>query len=436
MPEITIDRSKIPLWSGTKGGVVLNVNADPNSTISPGTNPILEARFSVDGGNDISLGDTNSVRIGVKAGAHARLVPIFKENYGTGQDLVKRFNLAPMLNPENLLLAFDLGGDASISADGSFRYTVLSANTSVEAGVDAAYLAVRSFPRTTKLLPMATRLLNGLSLPAHITKPPESGELISFEYGGYLKFGAGISAGYELKGTKSFRVSEIALAEHYALSVVGKLALTGQIAGRFSVEVTAGAEPGWARVVVRRRRSKELQFAADVNVTANLKTDGLPATGKEFLGALLGVQGKNWLNMVDGLVTEAGKVDSLDAIKAKLDGLASDFITTWSGKAIDTLMTPDVLALQAKIKKVVDSYRNLDRNAIALFDRYFDPVLDRVEELTSKLDALKAMTSWDQLKGEIDPTLWNVVRQLTGGDPLGWALGRIPGTNKFSFEDK
>jgi hypothetical protein len=435
MTEIKIDRSKIPLWCGANGGLILQVKTDGNSIIPPDSNPILNAQFSVEDGNKFSLGDSGHIHINIKAGAHARLTPIFKEKQAGNKDLVNRFNLSPMLSDQNLLLVLELGADAGLGAGGRYRYTVLNADASLEMGADAGYVAVRSFPRSEKLLPMITSLFQGLSLPDRLKRPPAAGELISLEYGGYLNLAAGVSAGYELKGTQSIGVSEINLAEHYALSIVGKLALTGQVAGRFSVNVMAGSDSGWARVVVRRQRSSELQCSADVKVAADLKTDGLPATGKEFMGALLGVQGKNWLNTIDGFVTEAGKVDDINALKARLDGLAADFISAWSGKAMDALLTRDVLALQAKIKRAVDSYRKLDQSAIALFDRYFDPALNRVEELASKLNELQAMTSWDQLKGEIDPTLWNVVRQLTDGDPLGWALGMIPGTQLPSLKE-
>src|SRR5262249_53774253 len=260
-------------------------------------------------------------------------------------------------------------------------------------------------------------------------KPPSFGDLVSLEFGGMLNFNVGASAGYEIKGTNSFKMSELMLSEHYALSVIGKLSFSGQVAGRFSVDVSGGSAPGFARVIVKRRREKQLQFAADVNVKADLSTQGLRGSGKEFLGALLGVQGKNWLNLADSLVTEAGQVDSIENLKAKLDGLAMDYLGAFAGKAIDQLTSqPEIKAFQEKLANVVKSYRNLDENAIALFDRYFDPVLNRVDELTSKLDELNSLVSFDQLKGEIDPVLWNVLRQLTNGDPLGWALGFIPGT--------
>jgi hypothetical protein len=435
MPEFKINKRQIPLWKGANGDLVLNVNLpDLNAALAPGASPIVDTRFDVDGGKDIALGGESSLKIGVQAGARARIAPVFQENLGRAADLVQKYDLAGSLTPTNLLLVFEMGGDANVSAEGSFRYSVLSPTATLKAGVDAAYLMTRSFPRATALQPMLLQLLGDLELPAKLTTPPAENELISFEYGGYLNFGVGASAGYEIKGTKSFKISELALSEHYALSVIGKLAFTGQIAGRFSVEVRQGSEPGWAHVAVRRRRSKELRFAADVNVKADLKTDG-PNSGKEFLGALLGVEGKNWLNMIDGFVTEAGNVDSIEALKAKLDGLAQDFIGTWVGKAVDDLLPAEVLELQGKVKKVVDSYRNLDQSAIALFDRYFDPIANLVDsQVTARLEELKALTSWDKLKGEVDPLLWNLVRRLTKGDPLGWALGFIPGTNIKSLD--
>ena len=276
---------------------------------------------------------------------------------------------------------------------------------------------------------MLLGLFGGLTLPGAITDAPEPGELVSLEFGGTLRFSVGASAGYEIKGTQSISVRDLALSEHYAMSVIGKLTLSGGVSGRFSVDVTAGSEPGFARVVVRRRRQQELQVAADVKVQASLTTEGLPSSGKEFLGALLGVQGKNWLNLADRLVSEAGEVDSVEELKAKLDGLAMHYVSAFAGKAIDKLTRIDeVKAFQGRLAKVVHSYRTLDKQAIALFDRYFDPVLDRSGELLARLTELQALTSWDRLKGEVDPLLWNVVRQLTGGDPLSWALGRIPGT--------
>jgi hypothetical protein len=429
VPAFNIDRSDIPLWSGAEGALSLDLSVDPGKELVPGASPIIDATFDVEGKKDVALSSAGSVGIGVHAGAQARIVPIFREDHGGGADLVTRFALGDSLTTSNLLMAIELGGSADLTAKGAFKHTVLAVNATLEAGVDATYVAVRAFDRQKKLSEMLLELTKGLSLPGAITRPPAAGEVVSFEYGGALKYSVGASAGYEIKGTKSFKVSEIALSERYALSVVGKLTISGQVSGRFSVDVSRGSDEGFARVVVKRRRAKELQVAADVNASASLTTDGLPTSGKEFLGALLGVQGKNWLNLADSLVTEAGEVTSIDTLKAKLDGLATDYLSAFAGKQIDQLTSiPDVKAFHDRLAKVVKSYREVDERAIALFDRYFDPALNRIDKLADKLDELKALPSWDSLKGEIDPTLWNVVRQLTDGDPLGWALGKLPGT--------
>jgi hypothetical protein len=430
VPAFDISKSNIPLWSGAEGALKIDLSGDPTKVLAPGADPIVDATFDVEGQKDIALKSNGSVGIGIHAGAKARIVPIFQENQGSGADLVTRFGLGDSLTTSNLLMALEIGGDAGLTAKGSFKYTVLTVNATLEAGVDATYVAVRAFDRKKTLGEMLTELTKGLSLPGGITTPPAAGEVVSFEYGGALKYSVGASAGYEIKGTKSIKISEIALSEHYALSIVGKLTISGQVSGRFSVDVSKGTNAGFARVVVKRRRAKELQIAADVNASANLTTDGLPASGKEFLGALLGVQGKNWLNLADSLITKAGQVDSIETLKAKLDGLATDYLSAFAGKKIDQLTSvPEVKAFQDKLARVVTSYRQLDERAIALFDRYFDPALNRVDKLADKLDELNKLVSWDKLKGEIDPTLWNIVRQLTDGDPLGWALGVLPGTS-------
>jgi hypothetical protein len=93
MTSIEIKKSDIPLWSGANGSLVLDVNADPSVPVALGSSPILNASFNVDGNTDISFAQGGSVAIGIQAGSHVRIVPIFQENVGTGADLVERFFL-------------------------------------------------------------------------------------------------------------------------------------------------------------------------------------------------------------------------------------------------------------------------------------------------------------------------------------------------------
>src|SRR5262249_3108674 len=151
----------------------------------------------------------------------------------------------------------------------------------------------------------------------------QPGEAISLQYGGYLRLGAEVSAGYRLAGTKSISLGEMALSEKYDLSIIGKVGLTAGIAGQFSVLVTAADElAGWARVRVRRHNAKSFGIAADVNVGFKNQLDNLPPTADEFLGAALGVNAKNFLNVFQ----KARELSDFEKFKATIDGLAQRYI--------------------------------------------------------------------------------------------------------------
>lgn len=426
MPQIAIRRDKIPLWTGADGALVLNANVSSlTAPLNPGDVPIVDAEFALDAAPQLLLGEPQVLTVTIKAGTKLKLTPAWKEQMGTASVLIERFKLNDLLTDENLLLTFELGANASVAAQGSFGYGILNVGASVEGGGNAAIVQVRPYPRSTGFLAMVQDFFGHLALPVNLKSPPLPGEVTSFEYGGYLNFGVNASAGYEIKGTNQFSIGNLKLSEHCQLAVVGKLGISGNVAGRFSIEVRSGESTGWARVVVRRASTHQFSFAADASVVASLNTEGMPRSGKEFLGALLGVQAKNWLNLIDSAVGLAGKIPSLDNLMNRLDGLGGDFMEQWIGKPISQLRPSEFQAFQTRLKIVAESYRSLDNSAISLFDRYFDPVLNRIDLLTRHLEDLSKMTAWDQLKGEIDPTLWNIIRQLTDGDPLGWVLGRL-----------
>jgi hypothetical protein len=381
----------------------------------------------VQAGKGFTLGPTGSVQLGVSANTTARIAPIWKDQYAGVADLVERFELKESLTADNLLLACQFGGGANVSAAGSFKYSLLSGSATLQAGADASIVYVRAFPRNTPLHPMLEETFREMKLPAAVEAPPLPGEVVVFEYGGYLRFGASVSAGYEIKGTKSFEIRDLKLSERYALAVVGSLGASASLAGRYSIEVRAASDPDWARVVVRRSRSEELSISADLKVNASLVSQGLPRSGKEFLGALIGTNAKNWLNLIDSAAGRVGKITDIEALKDELDTLSASFIERYAGKALDLLDSTELPNLLKRLNEAVASYRNLEKTAVAVVDRFLDPLTDSADELMSHLDTLLKLTSWNQLKGKMNPFLWNVVQQLTGGDPLGWILGQTTG---------
>jgi len=424
MPSLTFSKSSIPLWNGADGSLDVDVTVtDPSKPIDRNAdNPIVKASFDLQGGNTANFGGGNSgsIKLGFGASTDVTLAPIWSDNDRAAPDLDKEFGISTGLDGQTVAMTLDVGGKADLSVAGSFRYSVLQAGAELDAGADARFVCVRPYPATDSLQLILTDFIDNLALPGTLRQAPLKGEVYSLEMGGYLKLGVNASAGYSIKGTKDFNLLNLKLSESYDLSVLGKLGVTAQVAGRFSVQVRSGAQNGWANVQVFRKRTRDLQFAADLQVSASSQLGGLPKTGKEFLGAMLGLNAKNWLNLVDDVISQAGQIKSGADLEAKLDGLADIFISRYVNKAIGTIAanSPELNNLLTRLQNVVKSYQNLDSSAIALFDRYFDVATGKADQLIAALGKISGLNSLKDFEGEIDPVVWNVFQQLTNGDPL------------------
>ncbi|HEY0728247.1 MAG TPA: hypothetical protein VGD38_09275, partial [Pyrinomonadaceae bacterium] len=141
------------------------------------------------------------------------------------------------------------------------------------------------------------------------------------------------------------------------------------------------------------------------------------------LSAVIGVKSKNWLN----LFNQVHELTDFNKLQVYLDNLAKSFIEEYTGKAFEELADhtklDEVINL---IGEVIDQYNEVGDNAVTLFDKYFNIATGAVDaKLSEALQFIKNVTSLDQLKGQIDSTVWDVVNQLTDGDPLDWLLGKV-----------
>jgi hypothetical protein len=432
MPDLTFSKADIPIWQGGDGTITIHANIPQlNQPLPTSTTDLLTIDFGITGNQTFTFGEPNNIKLGVQAGTKARLAVFWPTSTAADMAILADYGLDKFFSthPDNLILGLLIDANAALTAAGSAVYSVLTVSATLDAGGDVAYAYLRSYIKSETFDQIAKDFFHGLELPATVESPLTTGEVISIDYNGYLKIGAGLSVGYEMKGAPSFTIGQLQLSEHYDLSVVGKLSISAGIAGEFSVQVSAAENPdgspmtGWIHVVVTKKKTSQFGIAADVSIDASSQLQGLPDTGSEFLGALLGVQAKNWLN----LFAKIEQLSDFKAIQQELDGLAANFLDEWIGKAFDALSTTEFASFMQTVQTVVNSYENLDNSAITLFDKYFD----KLDVLTSKLNQLAALTSWSQLKGEINNDLWDVVQQLTDGDPLGWILGQvqIPGPN-------
>ena len=418
---LTVKRENVPLWNSGKGELLLNLGKiNPLQPLPAGASTIFDVSVGLTGADPIKFGSVGNVSLGISAGAMSSLAAIRDGQTGDLGKLVKEHGLDKFLaaNPGQMFLALRIGAKAGASASGSFRYSVLSAQATVSAGGDGGYLCIAPVPEKGTVTNNVLALFKDLKLPSDITEPLKPGQVMALQYGGYLKFGGSISAGYELKGTQGFSLGSLDLSEKYKLSASGKLGLDASVAGSFLIEARASSRPEWVQIIVRRQRQSSLKIAADATVGFTGDLGGLPVNGRDFLGAALGVNVKNWFNVLD----KVGEFSDLKTLESKLDGLANQFIKEYLDKAFGAI-PKDFTKILDQVHQVVEKYENLDNYAINLFDRYFD----ELDILTLQLKKLQALTSLDNIVGEVDNELWKVLRTITSGDPLTFLLNRIPG---------
>ncbi len=426
MRRIDLTRQDIPLWSQGSGTWTIQLAVDDLAQpITPSDLDLFSTSFQI-GGEDWKFGGANNVKLGLDAGTNVRIVPLWKTSSAIRKKLLEEFGAESYLDAheDELLLVLQIGAQADAHAAAKFKYSLLSASATVKAGVDGACTLIRAYPANRPGGELVRDLFKSLRLPSDV-ESLAPGEVIAFEYGGYLDFKGNLGAGYEISGSPSITLGQLQLTEKYDFSVAAKLSLQASLAGRFRVIVRNGEKAGWARIKVHRSRRSDIGVAADVKVAASLDTQGIPESADDFLGAVLGLKARNWLNMFQQVRT----LTDFPSLERYLDNLAKSFIEEYIGKGFDTLADRTQLdEFLAKVNKITDSYVNLGNHTIAIFDRYWDPVAKKVDDrLTTALDKIKSVTSWDSLKGDLDPTLWELVQQLTEGDPLGWMLGEIAG---------
>jgi hypothetical protein len=449
MADINLKKDKIPFL--LDGDSALNVHlavADPTKKLPENTADLFSLGFKGGAAKPFSVGGGDNVTLGVDAEAGASLSPYWASS-GDRLKALETYGLMDYFDggkhAGRLLLVLALGAKADAELAGKFKYSALSAGASLKAGADAAYALVRSFPADTPAIDLVPRFFKSFRLPTDVNGPLAEDELIVFEYGGYLNFAASVAAGYELSGSKGFAfnkdkgvgsdevdVSGLDFVEKYSFSLVAKLGFTAGVAGRFRVEVRPGSSEGWARVVVRKSRSKTFSIAADVEANASFESEGLPESSDEFVSALVGVKSKNWLN----LFNRVKDLSDFDTLKLHLDKLAQAFIEEYTGKAFEELADKTKLdEALALVRRAARQYTEAGDRAVTLFDKYFDAAAGVVDaKLTEALDFIRDAPSWDDIKAKIndklgDPrlsdTLWAVVGQLTDGDALNWMLGKV-----------
>ena len=436
MADLTLSKNNLPFLLGGNGSLTISVpQIDLTQKLDESTASLLSVNFSATGGKTFTVGAPDSVKLGIGASANAQLTPLWASSSGgmsvlqpydvTGIALENYF-IPPPQNADKMLLFFNCGAKFDANVDAKFQYATLSASVTLGAGADASYALLGSCDKNKPAADALIDFFKELKLPENIDGPMPPDQMIAFTYGGYLSLGASIGVGYQIAGGKSFDIGNLSLTEKYNFSLAAKVVLGAKIAGRYNITVYSLAD-GWARVVVHKSRQSDITIAADVNVNAQFSETGLPDSSQDFISAVLGLKSKNWINLFNAAI----KWTDFNTLEQNLDDLAKTYIEQYIGKAFTELQNnPELAALMTKFQQVVNSYNNVGNDAVTLFDKYFNIATNAVDQqLTDALNAVKSVTTWDGLKAklnnEVGNALWEVVNQLTIGDPLGWVLGLV-----------
>ncbi len=421
----TFSKSDVPFLLGGSGTITVDASPINLAARLPPDAPTLSVGFSAGGGQTLPLGQPHTVKVGVSVSANAQLVPIFPGATGAPRQLLQTNGLGAYFkdpaHAADLVLALDIGAAASASARGVFSYAALTAAVTVDAGADGGYSYLRAFPASQAARLTLKDFFGAMRLPEQLTDAPTPGEAIALRYGGYLRLGAEVASGYQLSGTKSVTAGALQLSEHYGLSVLGRVGLAAGVAGRFAILVTADDDlAGWARVRVRRLSSKDFKVAADVNVTFAHQLDNLPGDASDFLGAILGVNGKSFVTVLQRALALA----DFEQFSAAIDGLAKRYVGDLIGTGFDALSKKTAFTtFLARVQRVVTSYETLEDRAVTVFERHLDE-LDVVRDFLTRVTSV-GPDSLQALRKHLTPELWGILAQLTDGDPLRFLTGAV-----------
>jgi hypothetical protein len=407
-------------FSGGIGDALASISPfDPNATLTQFAAAAPNLAFNADISRPIALGTTD-VQLTIKGDTHAQLKAFAAATAtdDTEKKLLAELGLASYLtaNPNRVLMTLDIGGEAALEAQFKGQYNVVKVGASLEAGADARLMYARGYDAGDKAIPSILNFFEQLASTATLARALVADEVIVWELGGYLQVGLDVSAGYKMNGTESFGSGPLEVVEQYGFAVAGSLGFTGELAGRFRVEVRPKqGDVSKSIVTLHKHERRALGVAADVNVGATFKATKTPGLD-EVITSLIGVQPKNWLN----LVAEAEKLVDPVQLKDKLDKLAEKFILEWTGRAAAKLadLTPDeAKKFFAEVQDVAKEYVKLEQSAVTLFDRFYDENTKQLAAIVSEFKAkLDAIPTIDQLlKQQFDGKEVEILDIITDG---------------------
>lgn len=348
---------------------------------SPLVTRVAEVNFKFANEEKFRFGSEGGMRLSVSAGAAHKIQLIWPDE---DDETLKALGLSEFLTDEKLYARLFFMANGDLAADAKIPVGTLSATFGVAVGGEVAYERLKVYDAESSAKDILGDLLAGMRLPQQVdsvAEAPEPGEALITRFGGYLKLKAGMNWGYEMTGSRSIEFNQLNLDLDYALRAMAAVSVGYQLAGDFSIEARRGAVDGWARLVVRKSRDSQFDFAADFGLDGDIKLEGLPQSADEFLVRLVGADAKTVLSYFH----KARKYSSLDELEKALTPMIKGFVHEWAHDLIGKALSNDTLQdFLGAARQVVETYNDLDARIVDLYHAY----LDKIPQLRSALGLL------------------------------------------------
>ena len=195
MADLVLQGPQLPFVLGGAGTLTLAAGSRAvGRPLPPGTETVFDVQAKGAGSQPLTIGAPGSWSVGLTAGGAATLTAIWR----TSAALARQYGLEAYFaaHPDDVVLVFTAGASADGRFAGKMRYAALTASATLEAGSDLSLTYMRGCDAAPPLKDLVTGFFGHVRLPAALDGPPAPGEMLRFQYGGYLQLGGSLGVGY------------------------------------------------------------------------------------------------------------------------------------------------------------------------------------------------------------------------------------------------
>lgn len=269
------------------------------------------------------------------------------------------------------VIALTLKGQADGALSGSSLFkAVVDVGFGFKAGAEVGFIYCRPASAEETLIgairetfSQARLVQSGLEEAASAGHPIAMlpNELRSSKLTGFLGLSAQATLGYRFNGTRDVSLGKLDLASTLLVEAAAELKAGYQLSGAFEILSTAGAEPGWTRVVVKKDRQSQFDFAFSVSADVKLSTPAAQP-GLPLIESLLGTSTGQILSQA-----LAYSQSTPEELRNQADGFLRAVVARWTGRAFYLLPQEELSQALGRLSLIRTQIQGLDERIVSLY---------------------------------------------------------------------